>query len=637
MASRGSIFTAGAFVALTCGALGAAPLYPQTAPVSQDSYASKVQPLLGKFCYKCHGPQLKPKADLNLTKYSSEASIRENRKIWKEVLTKTLVKEMPPDDFQPQPTQEERDTLTRFIEAALDRIDPNAPKVAGRVVTHRLNRTEFKNTIRDLLGVDYNVANDFPHDDVGYGFDNIGDVLSMPPLLLEKYVAAAKKIAGEAVTGKDKDKLIFIAKPGGNDAAGKPRPNRDVAKEVLTKLATRAFRRTVQQDEVDRLLKLFDAGEKLEGGDFEKSMKLPIRGLLVSPYFLFRVEAEGFADTYPLAPFELASRLSYFLWSSTPDDELLDLAKSGKLLNGQVLEAQTLRLLKDPKAIAFSENFTPQWLQVRRLEDMRFDATRFPGMDAGMKHDMVYETVLFFDAVMREDLSVLNFLDSDFTFVNDRLARLYGLVGGGTFQKIKLTDPKRGGVMTMAAVLAATSDPDRTSLVKRGKWVLETILSTPPPPPVPDAANLKDDPEAVKLPLRQRMEKHRTDPNCASCHKRMDPIGFGFENYDAIGAWRDQEQGKPVDSAAELPDGKKFNGPVELKKILKERKAEFLEGFTEKLLTYALGRGIEPFDGPVVKAIADTVTKKEYKFSALILEITKSYPFMYRQKDRGKK
>jgi hypothetical protein len=293
--------------------------------------------------------------------------------------------------------------------------------------------------------------------------------------------------------------------------------------------------------------------------------------------------------------------------------------------------------MKDPKAFALADNFTPQWLQIRRLEDMKFDSTRFPSADAQLRKDMIQETVLFFDAVMKEDLSVLTFLDSDFTFVNDRLARLYGLSGGGSFQKVKLSDPKRGGVMTMAAVLAATSDPDRTSLVKRGKWLMETILATPPPPPVPDAANLKDDPEAARLPLRQRMEKHRTDPNCASCHKRMDPLGFGFENYDAIGAWRDQDQGRPVDSAAELPDGKKFNGPVELKKILKEKKAEFVEGFTEKLLTYALGRGVEAFDGPVVKQISDTVAKKDYKFSALILEIVKSYPFMYRQKDRGKK
>jgi len=640
VASRISLLLVGAFIALL---FGATPLLPQTAPATQDSFAAKVQPLLGKYCYKCHGPQLKPKADLNLTKYSSEASIRENRKVWKEVLTKTLVKEMPPEDFQPQPTQEERDTISRFIEAALDRVDPNAPKVAGRVVSHRLNRIEYRNTIRDLLGVDYNPFNDFPHDDVGYGFDNIGDVLSMPPLLLEKYVAAARKIADQAVTGKDKDKLIFISKPGGAaepataGVAAKPKTNRDFAKDCLTKLGTRAFRRTVQSDEIERLLKLYDAGEKQEGGEFEKAMKLPIRGLLISPNFLLRVEAEGFADTYPLTPFELASRLSYFLWSSMPDDELLELAKSGKILNQKELEAQTLRMLKDPKAFALADNFTPQWLQIRRLEDMKFDAGRFPAADAQMRKDMIQETVLFFEAVMKEDLSVLNFLDADFTFVNDRLARLYGLAGGGNFQKIKLSDPRRGGVLTMAAVLAATSDPDRTSLVKRGKWVLETILATPPPPPVPDAANLKDDPEAARLPLRQRMEKHRTDPNCASCHKRMDPIGFGFENYDAIGAWRDQDQGKPVDSAAELPDGKKFNGPIELKKILKERKGEFLEGFTEKLLTYALGRGVEPYDGPVVKQIADTVAKREYKFSSLILEIVKSYPFMYRQKDRGKK
>jgi hypothetical protein len=628
-------------VALTFGALGVTPLHPQTAPASQDSYTAKLQPLLGKYCYKCHGPQLKPKADLNLSKFSSEASIRENRKVWKEVLTKTLVKEMPPDDFQPQPSQEERDTITRFVEAALDRVDPNAPKVAGRVVSHRLNRTEYRNTVRDLLGVDYNVASDFPHDDVGYGFDNIGDVLSMPPLLLEKYVAAARKIADQAVTGKDKDKLIFISKPGGTEApaapGAKPKTNRDYAKECLTKLGTRAFRRTIQSDEVERLLKLYDVGEKMEGGDFEKAMKLPIRGLLISPFFLLRIEAEGFVDTYPLAPFEVASRLSYFLWSSMPDDELLESAKSGKILNAKELEAQTLRMLKDPKSFTLADNFTPQWLQIRRLEDMRFDSGRFPGMDQTLKKDMIQEAVLYFEAVMREDLSVLTFLDSDFTFVNDRLARLYGLSGSGNFQKIKLTDPRRGGVLTMAAVLAATSDPDRTSLVKRGKWVLETILATPPPPPVPDAANLKDDPEVARLPLRQRMEKHRADPNCASCHKRMDPIGFGFENYDAIGAWRDQDQGKPVDSAAELPDGKKFNGPIELKKILKEKKSEFLEGFTEKLLTYALGRGVEPYDGPVVKQIADTVSKKEYKFSVLILEIVKSYPFMNRQKDKVKK
>src|SRR6185295_9449866 len=297
-----------------------------------------------------------------------------------------------------------------------------------------------------------------------------------------------------------------------------------------------------------------------------------------------------------------------------------------------------IRMMKDPKAFAFAENFTPQWLQIRRLEDMRFDSGKFPGADASMRRDMIQETVLFFEAIMKEDLSVLTFLDADFTFVNDKLARLYGVAGGGgTFQRVKPTDPRRGGVLTMAAVLAATSDPDRTSLVKRGKWVLETILATPPPPPIPDAANLKDDPELVKLPLRQRMEKHRTDPNCASCHKRMDPIGFALENYDATGAWRDQDQGKPIDTAAEMPDGRKVNGVLELKKMVWNKKGEFVEGFTEKMLTFALGRGVEYYDGAVVKTIADACAKNDYSMTTLMVEIVKSYPFLNRQRDRGKK
>jgi len=631
---------AGAFVALLIGALGVPSLQPQAATPAQDAFAGKIQPLLSKYCFKCHGPALKPKADLNLANFSTEASIRGSRKIWKEVLNKLRTKEMPPDDAQPQPTQEERDTLVKFVEQALSKVDLNAPKTAGRVVARRLNRTEYRNTVRDLLGVDFNPLGDFPHDDVGYGFDNIGDVLTMPPLLFEKYLAAARKIADQAVAGKDKDKLIFIARPGGEPAAGaKPKTNRDVAREVLSRLALRAFRRPPQADEIDRLLKLYDAGEKQEGGDFEKSMKLPIRGLLISPHFLFRIETEQGADTYPLGPYEVANRMSYFLWSSMPDDELFDLAKGGKLLDPKTLEAQTRRMIEDPKSYSLAENFAPQWLQIRRLEDMRFDAAKYPGMSSELKKDMIQEAVLFFHEVMTQDFTILVFVDVNFTFLNDRLARHYGLPapGGSGFQKVKLSDPRRGGVLTMGAVLSATSDPDRTSLVKRGKWVLETILASPPPPPIPDAANLKDDPEVAKLPLRQRMEKHRTDPNCASCHKRMDPIGFALENYDATGAWRDQDQGRPIDTSAEFPDGSKVNGVLELKKLLWNKKAEFVEGFTEKMLTFALGRGVEYYDGAVVKTIADACAKNDYSMTTLMVEIVKSYPFLYRQKDRGKK
>ncbi|HVE41634.1 MAG TPA: DUF1592 domain-containing protein [Planctomycetota bacterium] len=642
MSHRLRLSIAGIVVALILGAVGAAPVHPQAATPVQDSFAAKIQPLLSKYCFKCHGSAAKPKADLNLTTASGEASIRGNRKIWKELLNKLRTKEMPPDDFQPQPTQDERDALVKYVETALNRVDLNAPKTAGRVTCRRLNRTEYRNTVRDLLGVDFNPVGDFPHDDVGYGFDNIGDVLTMPPLLMEKYVAAARKIADQAVVGKDKDKLIFIAKPGAAEAApagAKPKTPRDVAKEVLTKLAFRAFRRPPQSDEIERLLKLYDVGEKQEGGDFEKAMKLPIRGLLISPHFLFRVESEQGADTYPLGAYEVASRISYFLWSSMPDDELLDAAKSGKLLDPKALEAHTRRMIEDPKSLSLAENFAPQWLQIRRLEDMRFDSAKFPGMDAQLKKDMIQEAVLFFHEVMTQDFTILVFVDVNFTFLNDRLARHYGLPapGGSGFQKVKLTDPRRGGVVTMGAVLAATSDPDRTSLVKRGKWVLETIMASPPPPPIPDAANLKDDPEALKLPLRQRMEKHRTDPNCASCHKRMDPIGFALENYDAIGVWRDQDQGKTIDTAAEFPDGSKVNGVLELKKMLWNKKSEFVEGFTEKMLTFALGRGVEYYDGAVVKTIADACAKNDYSMTTLMVEIVKSYPFLYRQKDRGKR
>jgi hypothetical protein len=583
---------------------------PQAASSPQEVFDTKVKPLLGKYCYKCHGPQLKPKADLNLTKYQSEASVRDNRKLFREVVSQIHAKVMPPKEAEVQPTPEERAAITSWFEAAMTRVDKNAPKGAGRVVWRRLNRTEYRNTVRDLLGVDFD-PRDFPSDDVGYGFDNIGDVLSLPPLLVEKYVAASKRIADKAV----------LPKP---DPA---KPAREAARPLLERLLLRAFRRPPSVEETERFLKLFDAGEKLDPA-FPEAFKLPLRTILISPHFLFRVELDGMGETYALNEFELASRLSYFLWASMPDDELLE--KAGKGALRKELDAQVARMLKDPKSVSLAENFATQWLQVRRLEELKFDASKFPGADAALKQDMIQEVVKFFDAIVREDRSVLELLDADFTFVSERLARHYGLSGSG---RLKLADLRRGGILTMGAVLAATSDPDRTSPVKRGKWVLEAILGLPPPPPIPDAANLKDEPGAAGLTLRQRMEKHRADPNCASCHSKMDPIGFGFENYDATGAWRDRDGGKPLDTAAVLPDGRKFSGPVELKNILKAQKAEFTECLTEKMLTYALGRGVESFDGAAVREIADATAAAGYRMSSLVAGIARSYPFVNRQRD----
>jgi hypothetical protein len=615
---------------LLLGSFPPGDLGAQAQPATlDDAFKAKVQPLLGKYCLKCHGaPGQKAKAELDLNRYSGEKSVQDNRKIWKEILTKLYTREMPPEDAKPQPSADERATMTDWVETVLNKLDATGPRSPGRVVARRLNRFEYSNTIRDLLGVEFNAAADFPSDDIGYGFDNIGDVLSLPPLLMEKYVAASKKIVGEAITGKDKDRLIFIARPD------EKKPKRDAAKEILAKFLPRAFRRTVLPDELERFVKLFDVSDKQEA-TFDAAMKLPLRAALISPHFLFRIELDmggGLDGVYPISDFEFASRLSYFLWSSMPDDELLEQAKRGGLRAPKTLEAQVTRMLKDPRSHALAEHFTVQWLQIRRLETAKFS---LPGFDDDLRRSMVQEAVLFFEALLKEDRSLLEMIESNFTYVNDRLARHYGLSAtvGRDFQKVTLTDPRRGGVLTMAAVLAATSDPNRTSPVKRGKWILESILGTPPPPPLPDAANLKDDASVSGLNMRQRMEQHRANPVCASCHAKMDPIGFGFENYDAIGAWRDRDGTAMLDTSATLPDGKSFKGPVELKAILKAKKADFIRCLTEKMLTYAMGRGVEYFDGRSVSEIGDQVARGEYKFSTLVMGIAKSYPFQNRQRD----
>jgi hypothetical protein len=547
------------------------------------------------------------------------------------MLVKIHTREMPPAEHPDQPTAPEREAMAKWIDDAINKLDTSGPRLAGRVVWRRLNRVEYRNTVRDLLGVDFD-PRDFPSDDVGYGFDNIGDVLSIPPLLVEKYVAAAKKIADLAVAGPKKDALIFTVKP---DPA---KPKRDAVKTLLETLLRRGFRRPPTPDELERWTKLYEQGEKFDAS-FEGAMKLPLRALLISPHFLFRIENESaIADAtgaYPISDWEFASRLSYFLWSSMPDDELLDHAKKGSLRNPKVLEPQIARMIKDPRSRELAENFATQWLQIRRLEEVKFDAKQFPGFSDALRQDMIQEAVLFFEAILKEERSALELLDADFTFLNGRLAQHYGLsASGDAFQRVKLSDGRRGGVLTMAAVLAATSDPDRTSPVKRGKWVLEAILGTPPPPPVPDAANLKPEPGDASLTLRQRMERHRKDPNCASCHNRMDPIGFGLENFDAIGVWRDRDAGKPIDASAALPDGGKFNGPTELKKIIQARKDQFVECLVEKMLTFGLGRGVEHYDGPVIKDLSTSMSKNGYKLSTLVVDVVKSYPFQYRQKDK---
>jgi mono/diheme cytochrome c family protein len=606
----------------------------QTEPPRQDtarepSFAQDIQPLLARYCTKCHGGDT-PRADLSLEKYKDAEQVLRDRKVWEKVVKNVRSKEMPPAN-KPQPTPAEAELLAGWVEAQLAKVDCTKERDPGRVTIRRLNRAEYNNTIRDLLGVDFQPAEDFPADDVGYGFDNIGDVLSLPPILLEKYLAAAETIIERVFATPAARKRLMIC-----DVDAEP-SKADCARKIIEHFATRAYRRPVRPDEMERLLKLVELAEK-NGDSFETGIQLAAQAVLVSPHFLFRIETDPppnvATPVRTLNNYELATRLSYFLWSSMPDEELFNHARNGTLRENGNLEAQVKRMLKDPKARALVENFAGQWLQLRNLKTVTPDPGTYPAWDEKLRAAMQKETELFFAAILREDRSVLEFLDADFTFLNERLARHYGIDGvqGEQFRRVQLTGKQRGGVLTQASVLTVTSNPTRTSPVKRGKYILENILGTPPPPPPPDVPELDEDKELTGS-LRQRMEQHRAKPLCASCHQRMDPLGFGLENFDGLGAWRGKDGKFPIDASGVLPGGEKFNGPAELKAVLKEKKVDFCRCLTEKMLTYALGRGLEYYDKCVVDDIVAALAKNDYRFTALVLEIVKSEPF---QKRRGR-
>jgi hypothetical protein len=734
------------------------------------SYSKDVLPFLQKHCFECHANG-KKKGGMSFDKVKTDEDVLKDRAAWEQVIEVVNSKHMPPKG-KPRPTDAEVKSLIASIESVLTNIDCTKNRNVGRVTIRRLNRNEYNNTIRDLVGVDFKPADDFPADDVGYGFDNIGDVLTMSPLLLEKYLHAGETILDKAIVHVDvpkaaKDRLagLRVTKGAGEvpkggapvvhgkgeviattnvDAGdyviraevyatalgdepvkgslridgneikpfevkattsagaatieGKLRlkggstrvsvaflnpftdpkdtskkrqlhvkaiildgphnppppalpethrkllvydddlPQRAGARVILQRFATRAYRRPVSLQEVDRLMVLYDKATK-DGDRFESAIKLAMLRVLVSPNFLFRVEqdppnAEP-GKGYPISEYALASRLSYFLWSSMPDEELFSLAAKGQLRNN--LDVQVKRLLKDPRSNAFVENFAGQWLTLRSLATIVPDPKVFPKFDDALRNDMYKETELFFDAILREDRSILDFIDADFSFVNERLAAHYGIEGikGTNFRRVKLPE-NRGGILTQASILTLTSYPARTSPVQRGKWVLEQVLGTPPPPPPPDVPALEEVKE-LKGSLRQRMEQHRTNPVCASCHNRMDPIGFAFENYDAIGRWRDEDGTFAIDPAGVLPDGKAFKGPKELKTILRGKKDLFARSLSEKVLTYALGRGVEYYDKCALDKIVAALDKNDYRFSVLLTEVVKSEPFLMRTAMPAKK
>lgn len=739
-----------------------------------------------KHCLHCHSEKVH-KADLTLHKYRDEASVLQNRKVWTNVVQMVQSGEMPPKG-RPRPMAADVEAFLKSVNGVFARADKGA-RDPGRVTIRRLNRTEYNNTIRDLLGgVDFNPAEDFPADDVGHGFDNIGDVLSVSPVLMERYLAAAESIVGQVFlpeppkspvrhqssrylepgggnpklkgrfreitkgnlntphrvsmdgdytirtrvyaqqagdepvkiallnNGKevqqfevkateekaaqrfeatlpltpgehriavallnpfkdDKDDkkeralfVEFLELVGPKDtrplfqrkllniAADKPKP--DQTRAMLDWFASKAYRRPATKEEVDRLVKVVEKTEA-GGAKWEAGLQLALQAVLVSPKFLFRVELDSRPDSpqqHPIDEYQLACRLSYFLWSSMPDDELFALAAKKQLTAN--LDAQVKRMLQDPKAKALTENFAVQWLQLGRLSTFAPDPKLFPTFNERLRKSMLKETELFFEAIVKEDRSVLDLIDADFTFLNETLARHYGIadsngnrVGqkptqpagktfqgarreGETFLRVSLHDGERGGILTQASVLTVTSNPTRTSPVKRGRWVLEQLLGTPPPPPPPNVPELPEtEKAALSGSLRQRMEQHRANPACANCHARMDPLGFAFENFNAIGAFRAKDGNFDIDASGTLPDGKSFKGPAELKVILKEKKELFSRCLAEKMLTYALGRGVEYYDKATIDRISTALTGNNYRFSTLVTEIVKSDPFRMR---RGK-
>lgn len=645
------------------------------------------------------------------------------------------------------------------------------------MTARRLNRAEYNDSVQDLLGVHFRPADDFPQDDSGYGFDDIGDVLSLSPLLMDHYLSAAEQVARIAVFGPppmqatlakfqaprrgsvqltvpapgtayDATGLSFHSSmhklyrfpadgqyaftpaidgqlPAGPDALNvaiwidgervatqqsKPVPqgrkriesrakvaagdhtvsvsfinlfdgiepsadgkrlttNVRVAsleiggpfrsptgpsaesvkliyacghldghhtaacdRTIVSSLARRAYRRPPTPEEIDKLTGLM-AMAKQQGASYEEAVSAAIEAVLVSPNFLFRIEKNGRVKNgaYPLNPYELATRLSYFLWSSIPDDELLRAAANNSLRKPAVLEAQVRRMLADPKAARLVENFGGQWLEIRRLESVKPDVQKFPDFDDYLRYSMRRETELFFADIIHNDRSILDFLDARYSFVNQRLAGFYGIPGvtGTEFRKVDLGATHRGGVLTQASVLTVSSYANRTSPVLRGKWILENLLNAAPPPPPPDIPILNEAAIGTSMTQRQQMEQHRANPACAGCHAMMDPIGFAMENYNGIGQWRNKDGKFPIDASGKLPGGQAFNGAAGLEEVLRGKAQAFTRCLTEKMLTYALGRGLEDYDTATVDGIVKRVAAHGYRFSSLVMEIVKSFPFEY--------
>lgn len=595
---------------------------------AKKSFKDVVTPFVTNYCSRCHG-QDRQRGGINFSPALKKPGETASTRRWKQALAIVKSHEMPPDDAEKQPTGAERE---KFVEG-INKIKFLSSKDPGPFVIRRLTKVEYGNTLHDLLGVEPTVANELPDEVFGEGYLN-----TLSPLQSEQYLAIANDVLDHALGPKNGpttklQKKLFGKTPGpGAD-------ERAAAGKVARVLARDAFRRPPSDAEVDTLLRVFDLARQNNLG-YPEALRLVLKAVLVSPQFLFitpAIEADSRQSILPLDDYQLASRLSYLLWQTMPDAELSALADAGKLNEPAVLKAQVKRLLDDPRSRALFDGFGAQWLGLGSLESKTFDPAKFPQMTPAMRAAMYDEARLFFESVVRENRSVVSLVDCDYTYLNGTLATLYGMdkkVTGPKWRKVKLADANRGGILGMPGILAVTSFPNRTSPVKRGVWVLEQVLGeeVPPPPPNVPALEKQEQKSIENLTLRQRTELHRKDPVCANCHKVLDPIGFGLENFDAIGRWREQDDaGGAIVAAGELPGGKHFTSPKELKAIIAARSSDLARNVTEKLLAYALCRQLEGYDQIVVDHLMETLAKDGYRMQTLITEIVTSYPFTHRR------
>ena len=597
----------------------------ESTPFSED-----LRPLLVKHCMECHSAD-GAEGGIAFDRYVDSAKIQSDFELWEKVIRLVKERQMPPSDAE----ELQAASIQKFVSAIeyeLSQFDCSVEKRPGRVTIRRLNKAEYNNTIRDLTGLNLHLADDFPSDDVGNGFDNIGEVLSIPPILLEKYIQAAEKIATAIWQDPAIRKQVFPYSPNSESLEDRV----FAATENVRLFAMKAFRRPIREKEAQRFLQLMRDVWERDGTEAEIMQTITV-AILSNPNFIFRVEDEPIEEQFDtgekvgtrfLNNYELASRLSYFLWSSMPDERLFELAEQGELVKPTVLVAESQRMLRDPKASALVENFAGQWLQLRDIERLSPDPTLFPNYSKELGRSMRQETEVFFARLIQEDRNILEFLNADYTYIDGALAKHYGIDGveGDEFQRVALQSNRRG-ILTHASILTLTSNPTRTSPVKRGKWILENMLDEPPPPPPPDVPELEEGGETLGS-LREQMEQHRANPSCAVCHRTMDAIGFGLENFDAVGVWREKDGQDQIDASGQLPGNRVFEGASALMEILSEEKKEaFTRCLAEKLLTYALGRGLGSFDRCAVNDTVESLEKNEYRFSAMIAAIVTSEPF----------